>query len=63
MVKHLIIPEHLLKRDSVGDVKRVDMRGKNTFHRPLVVNMEDYRIRVRSEVAHRIRILKRKGLL
>lgn len=62
-VKHLLIPEHLLKRDCVGDVKRVDMREKNTFHRPVVVNMDDYRIRIQSEVAHRIRILKRKGLM
>lgn len=62
-MKHLIIPEHLLKRDSVGDVKRVDTRGTNPFHRPVVVNMGDYRIRIQSEVAHRIRILKRKGLM
>lgn len=63
MEKHLLIPEHLLKRDCVGDVKRVGIGGKNTFHRPLVVNMGDYRNRIRSEVAHRMRILKRKGLL
>lgn len=62
-MKHLLIPEYLLKRDCVGDVKRVDMREKNPFHRPVVVNMGDYRNRIRSEVAHRIRILKRKGLM
>lgn len=62
-MKHLLIPEHLLKRDSVGDVKRVVLREKNPFHRPVVVNMDDYRIRIQSEVAHRIRILKMKGLL